>query len=134
MQFRKSRNNRSFRKKYTGGEKKSTGRKDGNDSKAGKLDRTKFKCYNCDEPGHFASECKKIKHDKGKRKARSKSNQSKSADRGVRWVHESDEVALTTEPCLSVGANWMAAAEQRGIAAPSPGAIPGKRLGSPKHF
>lgn len=26
---------------------------------------------------------------------------------GVRWVHESDEVALTTEPCLSVGANWM---------------------------
>jgi len=22
----------------------------------------------------------------------------------VRWVHESDEVALTTEPCLSVGA------------------------------
>ncbi|KAI3489012.1 hypothetical protein L1887_46858 [Cichorium endivia] len=25
----------------------------------------------------------------------------------VRWVHESDEVALTTEPCLSVGANWM---------------------------
>lgn len=25
----------------------------------------------------------------------------------VRWVHESDEVALTTEPCLSVGVNWM---------------------------
>ncbi|KAJ6813137.1 hypothetical protein M6B38_371830 [Iris pallida] len=25
----------------------------------------------------------------------------------VRWVHESDEVALTTEPYLSVGANWM---------------------------
>lgn len=27
--------------------------------------------------------------------------------KGCRWVHESDEVALTTEPCLSVGANWM---------------------------
>ncbi|KAE8653310.1 hypothetical protein Csa_023289 [Cucumis sativus] len=27
--------------------------------------------------------------------------------KAVRWVHESDEVALTTEPCLSVGANRM---------------------------
>ncbi|KAL8148057.1 hypothetical protein AgCh_005409 [Apium graveolens] len=69
MQFRKSKNNRSFRKKFTGGERKSTWRKDEKDSKAGTVDRTKIKCYNCDEPGHLASECKKTKHDKGKNKA-----------------------------------------------------------------
>ncbi|XP_063946117.1 uncharacterized protein LOC135151534 [Daucus carota subsp. sativus] len=27
--------------------------------KTGMVDRSKFKCFNCDEPGHFASECKK---------------------------------------------------------------------------
>ncbi|KAL8133942.1 hypothetical protein AgCh_009127 [Apium graveolens] len=69
MQFRKSKNNRSSRKKFTGGERKSTGRKDGKDSKAGKVDMTKIKCYNCDEPGHFSSECKKTKYDKGNNKA-----------------------------------------------------------------
>ncbi|KAL8099844.1 hypothetical protein AgCh_032193 [Apium graveolens] len=69
MQFRKSKKNKSFRKKFTGGERKSTGRRDRKDSKAGKVDRTKTKCYNCDEPGHFSTECKKTKHDKGKNKA-----------------------------------------------------------------
>ncbi|KAL8126025.1 hypothetical protein AgCh_013353 [Apium graveolens] len=76
MQFRKSKNHRSFRKKLTGSERKSTGRKDGKDSRAGKVDRTKIKCYNCDEPGHFATEGKKTKHDKGKSKALIKSSKN----------------------------------------------------------
>ncbi|KAL8147915.1 hypothetical protein AgCh_005295 [Apium graveolens] len=55
MQFKKSQKNRSFRKKFTRGERKSTRRRDGHDSKAGKVDMSKIKCYNCDEPGHFAT-------------------------------------------------------------------------------
>ncbi|KAL8114183.1 hypothetical protein AgCh_021150 [Apium graveolens] len=88
MQFRKSRNNRSFRKKFTRGEKKSTGRKDGKDSKAGNLDRTKIKGYNCDEPGHFASECKKTKHNKGKSKALITSSKN--------WIDSSDSEGENT--------------------------------------
>ena len=82
MQFRKSRNNESFRKKFNGGEKKLTGRKDGKDSKAGKLDRTKIKCYNCDEPGHFATEYRKANNDKGKNKALIKSSKD--------WMNSTD--------------------------------------------
>ncbi|KAL8116065.1 hypothetical protein AgCh_022524 [Apium graveolens] len=66
---RKSQKKRSFRKKFTGGERKSFGRREGKDSKAGKVDRSKIKYYNYDEPGHFATECKKTKHEKGKNKA-----------------------------------------------------------------
>ena len=49
----------------------------------------------------------------GRLSAFSQSEQSESVPKEtpkglpVRWVHESDEVALTTEPCLDLGANWM---------------------------
>ncbi|KAL8126077.1 hypothetical protein AgCh_013384 [Apium graveolens] len=66
---RKSQKNKNLGKMFTGGERKSSGRREGKDSKAGKVDRSKIKCYNCDEPGHFATECKKTNHDKGKNKA-----------------------------------------------------------------
>ena len=35
--------------------------------KSGMVDRSKFKCYNCNEPGHFASECRERKQAKGQR-------------------------------------------------------------------
>ncbi|KAL8132682.1 hypothetical protein AgCh_008243 [Apium graveolens] len=64
----KSQKNRSSRKKFTGGERKPSGRREGKDLKAGKVDRSKIKCYNYDEPGHFATECIKSRNDKGKNK------------------------------------------------------------------
>ncbi|KAL8118026.1 hypothetical protein AgCh_015791 [Apium graveolens] len=103
IQFRNSRNNRSFRKKFTGGEKKSNGRKDGNDSKAGKLDMTKIKCYNCDEPGH--SECKKIKHDKGKSKALILSSKN--------WMDSSDSEDENTCYALMASLDNPAASEPK---------------------
>ena len=50
--------------------KKTFSKKDNKKTKKGKstfikLDKDKIKCYNCDELGHFAGECKKSK-DKGK--------------------------------------------------------------------
>ena len=65
--FRKK--NRSFRKKIAGGEKIFSGRREGKDLKAAKVDRSKIKCYNCDEHGHFSIECRKSRNDKFKSKA-----------------------------------------------------------------
>ena len=44
---------------------KSGGRKE-KESKSGKLDKSKVRCYNCDGMGHFATECKKAKKTEGK--------------------------------------------------------------------
>ena len=33
------------------------------------VDRSKFKCYNCNEPGHFATEYRKPKQARGKRES-----------------------------------------------------------------
>ncbi|XP_074323588.1 uncharacterized protein LOC141660501 [Apium graveolens] len=36
--------------------------------KTGLVDRSKFRCFNCNELGHFATECKKPKQQQGRRK------------------------------------------------------------------
>ena len=33
------------------------------------VDRSKFKCFNCNEPGHFATECRKPKQARGQRES-----------------------------------------------------------------
>ena len=43
-----------------------SGEKKEKDSKTGKLDKSKVRCYNCDGMGHFATECKKAKKTQGK--------------------------------------------------------------------
>ncbi|KAL8134196.1 hypothetical protein AgCh_009303 [Apium graveolens] len=105
MQFRKSKNNKSLRKNFTRGERKSIGRKDGNDSKAGKVDRTRIKCYNCDEPGHFSTECKKSKYDKGKNKALITSSKN--------WMDSSDSDNEDTCYALMASLNDPASSESK---------------------
>ena len=40
-----------------------------NDNKGNKVDWSKIKCFNCDNIGHFAQDCRKPKTDGGKGKA-----------------------------------------------------------------
>ncbi|XP_074347231.1 uncharacterized protein LOC141686069 [Apium graveolens] len=41
----------------------------GSGYKTGMVDKSKFRCYNCDEVGHFATECRKSQQGKNKGKA-----------------------------------------------------------------
>lgn len=60
---------RNPRYKFKGGSKflkrsYSSGSSSRGGHKSNMVDRTKFRCYNCDELGHFASDCKKPKQAK----------------------------------------------------------------------
>ncbi|KAL8118050.1 hypothetical protein AgCh_015809, partial [Apium graveolens] len=59
---------------------------------------SKIKCYNCDEPGHFATECKKTKHDKGKNKALITSSKD--------WMNSTD--SENEETCYTLMASFDA--------------------------
>ncbi|KAL8099455.1 hypothetical protein AgCh_031912 [Apium graveolens] len=63
-------------------------------------DRSKIKCYNCDEPGHFATECKNTKHDKGKNKALITSSKD--------WMDSTD--SENEETCYAMMASFNAPA------------------------
>ena len=61
MKYRKQKKQFNSSKKFG----KSGGKKE-KESKSGKLDKSKVRCYNCDGMGHFATECKKAKKTQGK--------------------------------------------------------------------
>ena len=61
MKYKKQKKQFNSSKKFG----KSGGKKE-KESKSGKLDKSKVRCYNCDGMGHFATECKKAKKTQGK--------------------------------------------------------------------
>ena len=83
MKFRKQRRQENFTKKFSKTDGKERFRKkEGKDFKAGKVDKSKIKCFKCDGTGHYANECMKPKSSKGGGKALITSNRN--------WLDESD--------------------------------------------
>lgn len=69
MKYRRFKKNINFSKKGSSDTRKDKYKKDERESKSGRIDKFKIKCYNCDSMGYFSTECRKAKSNKSKGKA-----------------------------------------------------------------
>ncbi|XP_017249896.1 uncharacterized protein LOC108220596 [Daucus carota subsp. sativus] len=93
--------NKRFSKRGSSTEQRSFKKTEGKDSKSGKLDRSKVKCNNCGEMGHFAPECKKGKTEKALiSKGRNWADTSDSEEEEVNYalMATTNEEPGTSEP------------------------------------
>ncbi|XP_063948076.1 uncharacterized protein LOC135152172 [Daucus carota subsp. sativus] len=80
MAYKNFNKGKKFTRKDRNSDRKGFKKNEGKEEKSGKVDKSKFTCFNCGEKGHFATKCKKVKNDKGQAFITNKGNWADTSD------------------------------------------------------